>query len=248
MSNDFNAKNEASLVEAAITELVLANRILAREEIIDDFGHVSMRHPLNPQHYLLSRSRSPANVTRNDIMEFSLDGDPVEPDPRRPYKERHIHGALYKDRPDVHAITHHHARSIIPFTMNDISLRPIFHMSSVIGADIQTWESQDEFGDTNMLVDSMEMGHSLARTLGKNRVALLRGHGCICVAANIRAVCMISVGLKDNAGLIQQTLQTGQIIYLTDGEIEKTSAMILGDLPLSRAWDYWVSRAGYAGL
>lgn len=248
MLENINSMNEKRVVESAISDLVLANRILARENVIDDFGHVSMRHPLNPQQYLLSRSRSPANVTRDDILVFTLEGDQVGPEPRRPYSERHIHGAIYKDRPDVHSVTHHHARSIIPFTMNDISLRPIFHMASVIGADIQTWESQDEFGDTNMLVDSMEMGHSLARTLGQNQVALLRGHGCICVATNIRAVCMISVGLKDNASLIQQTLQTGQIKYLSDGEIEKASAMLLGSMPLARAWDYWVARAGFSGL
>lgn len=248
MLENLNSMNAARVVESAISDLVLANRILAREDVIDDFGHVSVRHPLNPQRYLLSRSRAPANVTRDDILEFTLEGELVKPDPRRPYNERHIHGAIYKDRPDVHAVTHHHARSIIPFTMNNISLRPIFHMASVIGADIQTWESQDEFGDTNMLVDSMEMGHSLARALGKNRVALLRGHGCICVADNIRAVCMISIELKDNASLIQQTLQTGQVKYLSDGEIEKTSAMLLGSMPLARAWDYWVARAGFSGL
>ena len=59
---------------------------------------------------------------------------------------------------------------------------------------------------------------------------------------------MISVGLKDNASLIQQTLQTGQIKYLSDGEIEKASAMLLESMPLARAWDYWVARAGFSGL
>lgn len=248
MPDDLNSRDLSQQSDSAIVELVLANRILDREDVIDNFGHVSMRHPVHPDRYLLSRSRSPANVTRDDIMEFTLDGDLVNEDHRAPYKERHIHGAIYKDRPDVNAVTHHHARSIIPFTMNKISLRPIFHMSSVIGADIPTWDSQEEFGDTNMLVDSMEMGHSLTRTLGYNRVALLRGHGCICVASNIKAVCMISIGLKDNAALVQETLQIGGLIPLTDGEIEKTSAMLLGRTPLERAWDYWVARAGYPGL
>ncbi|AHD11860.1 class II aldolase/adducin family protein [Phaeobacter gallaeciensis] len=248
MSTDRETKEETKLVEAAISDLVLANRILAREDVIDSFGHVSVRHPLRNDRYFLSRSRSPVNVTREDIMEFTLDGELVGEDHRRPYNERHIHGAIYKDRPDVNSVAHHHARSIIPFTMNDISLRPIFHMSSVIGKEVPTWDSQDEFGDTNMLVDSMEMGHSLSRALEQNSVALLRGHGCICVAANVRAVCMVATGLKDNAALVQQSLPLGPLTPLTDGEIEKTSAMLLGDMPLARAWDYWVSRAGYPGL
>ncbi len=127
------SEKQNDILENTITKLVLVNRILAREGVIDDFGHVSVRHPLNPERYFLSRSRSPELVTRSDIMEFTLDGELIGSDPRRPYAERHIHGAIYRDRPDVNAVTHHHARSIIPFTMNDISLRPIFHMSSVIG-------------------------------------------------------------------------------------------------------------------
>ncbi|BCH29322.1 hypothetical protein MesoLjLc_12520 [Mesorhizobium sp. L-8-10] len=237
-----------AVIDDTITSLVIANRILAREDIVDDFGHVSVRNPLNPERYFLSRSRSPGVVTRGDIMEFTLDGEQVTSDPRRPYAERHIHGAIYKDRADVNAVTHHHARSVLPFTVVDVSLRPMFHMASVIGATIETWDSQDEFGDTNMLVDRMDMGHSLARTLGPNRVALLRGHGCVCVAESLKAVVMISIGLKDNASLIQQTRQFGEVRYLSDGEIAMASKMLLSEMPLARAWDNWVARAGFSGL
>lgn len=246
--NTATSGSEAAILDSALTELVLANRILAREDVIDDFGHVSVRNPVNPDHYFIARSRSPLVVTRGDIMEFTLDGDQVSKDPRRPYAERHIHGAIYKDRPDVNAVTHHHARSVLPFTICDIPLRPMFHMSAVIGPTIATWDSQDEFGDTNMLVDSIEMGRSLARVLAQNRVALLRGHGCVCVADNLKAVIMISIGLKDNAELIQASRQMGEIKYLTDGEIDKAGSMLLGAMPLARAWDYWVARAGYSGL
>lgn len=240
--------HETSVIEATLTNLVMANRILARETIIDNFGHVSARHPLRPDRYFLSRSRSPEIVTRDDIMEFTLEGEQVGNDPRKPYAERHIHGAIYKDRQDVHAVTHHHARSVLPFTMCDVSLRPMFHMASVIGATIPVWDSQDEFGDTNMLVDSMAMGHSLSRALADNAAALLRGHGAICAASDLKSVVMISIGLRDNAELIQATRQLGTVTYLTDGEIEKARAMLLSPMPVARAWDYWVARAGFGGL
>ncbi|MGO7133565.1 class II aldolase/adducin family protein [Rhizobium leguminosarum] len=241
-------ERDRDIIHATLTQLVVANRILAREGIIDNFGHVSVRHPLRDDRYFLSRSRSPEIVSRDDIMEFTLDGEKVSDDPRSPYAERHIHGAIYKDRPDVNAVAHHHARPVLPFTMVNQPLKPIFHMASVIGTNVPVWDSQDEFGDTNMLVDSMEMGHSLARALGGGRAALLRGHGAICVAQDLRAVVMISIGLRDNAALIQSTLALGPVKYLSDGEIEKTSAMLLGEMPLRRAWDYWVARAGYSGL
>ncbi|WP_313958374.1 class II aldolase/adducin family protein [Chelativorans salis] len=228
--------------------MVLANRILSHEGIIDSFGHVNVRHPLHKDRYLLSRSRSPANLTRGDIMEFTQDGEKIGDDPRSPYKERHIHGAIYKDRPDVNAVTHHHARPIIPFTMNKVSLRPMFHMAAVIRKEIPTWDSQDEFGDTHMLLDSMEMGHSLSKVLGQNSVALLRGHGCVCVAQNLNAVCLVSMGARDNAEPVHQTMQIGEVTALTDGEIDMASELLLNDMALARAWDYWIARAGFAGL
>ena len=122
-------------VETVLTELVLANRILAREDVIDDFGHVSARHPTDPKRYFLSCSRSPALVRREDLIEFTLEGDAVgETGGRRLYAERAIHGAIYAARPDVHAVTHHHARAVLAFAITGRPLRPVFHMGSVIGA------------------------------------------------------------------------------------------------------------------
>lgn len=239
---------DETLRDYSIQQLVLANRILARENVIDGFGHVSVRHPTNPDRFLLSRSRSPEVVTRDDIMEFELDGSVVSDDPRRPYAERFIHGSIYMARPDVNSVSHHHAHSVIPFTLTDTPMRPAFHMASVIGSKVPVWDSQLEFGDTNMIVDSLEMGHSLARTLGQGRAALLRGHGAICAAPNVRAICMVSIFMKDNAELILNTLPLGQPKYLTEGEIEKAGSMLLNDLALSRAWDYWTSRAGFPGI
>lgn len=240
--------SDQAAIDSTMTSLVLANRILAREGVIDDFGHVSVRHPTNPDRFLLSRSRSPELVTRDDILEFELDGTLVSDDTRRPYAERFIHGAIYMARGDVNAVSHHHARSVIPFSLTDTPLRPVFHMAAVAGATIPVWDSQPEFGDTNMLVDRLEMGHSLARALADNRAALLRGHGAVCTAPDLKAICMVSIYMKENAELLLNTLPLGAPQYLSDGEIEKTAAMLLSDMPLARAWDYWTARAGFAGI
>ena len=240
--------SESDLVDAAVSRLVIANRILAREDVIDDFGHVSCRHPTRPDRFFLSRSRSPEIVSRDDIMEFDLDGELVSDDPRRPYAERFIHAAIYAARADVGAVAHHHARSVIPFSVTGVPLRPVFHMASVVGAEVPVWDSQPEFGDTNMLVDSLEMGRSLARTLGSGRAALLRGHGAVCAAGDLRAICMVSIYMKENAELLLQSLPLGAPAFLSEGEIEKASALLLSDMPLTRAWDYWCARAGFGGL
>ena len=59
-------------------ELALANRILANENVFDAFGRVSVRHPEDPNHYLLSRSPAPQLVEPGDILEFTLNSKPVE--------------------------------------------------------------------------------------------------------------------------------------------------------------------------
>lgn len=62
---------------ALIEDLVTANRILTQQGVLDESGHVSIRHPANPNRYLMARSLSPALVTAEDIMEFDLDSSPV---------------------------------------------------------------------------------------------------------------------------------------------------------------------------
>jgi len=142
-----------------IEELVTANRILAREGVVDSFGHISVRHPDNPQRYLLSRSRAPDCIESGDIMEFTLDGTPVDPRGRAPYLERFIHGALYEARPDIMSVVHNHSESVIPFGVTGKKIKAIFHMGASIGHDVPVWDSHDGFGDTALLVENMEMGY-----------------------------------------------------------------------------------------
>ena len=67
-----------------LNDLVIANRILAHEEVVDAYGHVSVRHPERPDRFFLARSLAPELVTREDIVEFTLDGQPVREEKRAP--------------------------------------------------------------------------------------------------------------------------------------------------------------------
>ena len=124
-----------------LEELVTGNRILAREGVVDSFGHISVRHPDDPRRYLLSRSRAPDCIEKDDIMEFMLDGTPVDPRGRAPYLERFIHGALYEARPDVISVVHNHSESVIPFGVTGKKIKPIFHMGASIGHEVPVWDS-----------------------------------------------------------------------------------------------------------
>ena len=232
---------------ALLRDLVLANRILTNEGVLDAFGHVSVRHPDDPERFIIARSLGPELVTEDDLQLFALDGEQVGGNPDRPYAERVIHGAVYEARPDVQAVCHNHAPSVIPFSVTGVPLRPIAHLAAPIGAEIPVWDIADEFGDTDMLVRNMAQGRSLAQTLGARRVALMRGHGSVVAGPNVRAVTSICVYLELNARLLMQALALGEVRYLSAGEVERAgapSAMSLDSLGLERAWTTWTRRVG----
>ena len=226
-----------------IEELVTANRILAREGVVDSFGHVSVRHPDNPQRYLLSRSRAPDCIEKDDIMEFTLDGTAVDVRGRAPYLERFIHGALYEARPDVMSVVHNHSESVIPFGVTGRKIRPIFHMGASIGHEVPVWDSHDHFGDTALLVENMEMGRDLAKLIGSGGTALMRGHGATVAGKNIRHAVYISVYLEVNARLQKEAMDMGEVKYLHPGEIDKVGERT-GPYGINRAWENWCRRAG----
>ena len=226
-----------------LRDLVTANRILAHEGVVDAFGHVSFRHPGNPDLYWLSCSRAPELVAGEDLMEYTLEGDPLDQQDRTMYAERPIHGGIYQTRPDVQAVIHNHSMAVIPYGVTDTPLRPIFHLAAVIGEQVPVWDIRDAFGDTNMLVTTMDQGRDLAKTLGDGRVALMRGHGCVVAGASIRAAVMTSIYLQVNAQLLSDSLRLGEVNYLSPGEVNMMGQTQVQPLSGNRAWEYWARRA-----
>jgi len=229
-----------------IEELVTANRILANEGIVDSFGHISVRHPDNKNRYLLSRARAPERIEPSDIMEFTLEGDPIDVKKAKrlaPYTERFIHGAIYELRSDVQSVVHNHSPSTIPFGITGHKLKPLLHMCASIGHDVPLWDSHDKFGDTALLVNSMAMGRDLAKRLGKGRTALMRGHGAVVVGNSIRHAVFVSNYLELNAKLQMQSMAMGKIKFLYKGEVDAVVART-GPYTLNRAWENWARRTG----
>lgn len=227
----------------ALRDIVIANRILAAEDVVDAFGHVSLRHPDNPDHYLLARSRSPELVTMDDIMEFTLDGDIVGDDSRKPYAERHIHGGIYERRPDVQSVVHNHAQAIIPFSITKTPLRPVMHVTGVIGEQVPVWDIEDKFGGTSLLVTNMDQARDLAEKMGQARVVLMRGHGCAIAGGSIKEVVLTAIYTQVNAKLQLQAMPLGDVKYLSPEEIELTPETLIGPLAMERAWEYFARRA-----
>ncbi len=229
-------------------ELSLANRIVANEGIIDAFGHVSMRHPDNPNRYLLSRSRAPELVEPGDFIEYDLDSQPVREPSATQYSERVIHGEIYKARPDVNSVCHHHCPAFMPLLATGTDYVPVFHLGAVGGIKPPYWDQHDEFGDTNMLVCKPEEGASLARRLGANWMVLMNRHGVTVAGNSVRDCVFRCVFSARNAEYQVRALTIGdRIASLSPGETEKAGKIVVQTTGLTRSWEYWSMRVIKAG-
>jgi HCOMODA/2-hydroxy-3-carboxy-muconic semialdehyde decarboxylase len=238
-------------LDTIIKDLVIANRILAREDVVDAYGHVSIRNPDNPKSFFISRSLAPELIEKGDIVELGLDGEPLKNEKRSLYLERFIHAAIYEARPDINSVVHAHAEDTLPFGIAAATkLKPVIHSGSFIGPNVPVWDIADKFGATNVLVTNMAQGRDLAKCLGKNGVALMRGHGFASAARSLIEVVRLSVYLPRNArALMRAKMLGGKIKYLSKGEIDARNK---GYSPYStetwRAWEYWANKAGVGNL
>jgi ribulose-5-phosphate 4-epimerase/fuculose-1-phosphate aldolase len=223
-----------------IEDLVAANRILAAEGVVDGYGHVSVRHDKAADRYLLSRSLAPELVTAEDILEFDLDSNPIGGRGKKLYLERFIHGEIYKARPDVKAVVHHHSPAVVPFSVSTVTLRPIYHMAAFVAEGVPVFEIRKAGGVTDMLVRTPELGRALATTLGTKPALLMRGHGAVVVGNSLVQAVGRSVYLQMNARLQAQAIALGgEVNYLSLEEARKIEASFGYD----RAWDLWKRNA-----
>jgi ribulose-5-phosphate 4-epimerase/fuculose-1-phosphate aldolase len=237
--------HRATKLQSTIETLVIANRILAQKGVLDSFGHVSARHPDNPERYLMSRARSARVVTAEDILEYTLDSKPIDSRGAQLFGERPIHGCIYLARPDVMAVCHNHAYSLLPFAVTKAVMRPAIHVASAIGKEVLTWDIHDQFGETNLLVTTNEMGSSLAAFLGDRPVALMRGHGSVVVGKSIPEMVFTAYYLQVNAEVLVHSHALGTVQYLSPEEVELCTALNFSPLAQNRVWEDWVLQAGF---
>ena len=226
-----------------IEDLVCAYRILAEHGVIDGYGHESVRSDRDPGRNFLARSLAPELVTEADIMEYDLDSNPVDQRGRDMYRERFIHGEIYKARPDATAVVHNHSPSVIPFGVTTAALRPIFHMAAFVGEGVPTFEIRDAERATDLLVKTPYLGQALARTLGKHPAALMRGHGAVVVGENLPRAVGRSIYLEICARLQMQAMAIagpgGKVTFLDDAEVAASNPV----QDYGRAWHLWRSKA-----
>ncbi|SDN20422.1 class II aldolase/adducin family protein [Afipia sp. GAS231] len=226
---------------ALLDDIVTGSRVLADFGVLDGFGHVSARHPTKTNHFLMSRSLSPALVTADDIMEFDLDGNAVDARGRTLFLERFIHSEIYRARPDVMSVVHTHSPGVIPYTISQVPLRAVFHNAAFLAASAPLWDIRKDFGETDMLVRNAAIGKDLALTLADKPVVLMRGHGDVTVGPSVKLAVFRAYYTDVNARLQSQAIALGgEPNYLTPGEGAKADTVNLAII--DRIWNLWKMR------
>jgi len=223
-----------------IEDLIIANRILYQQGVVDAMGHVSVRHNKDPNRYLISLARAPELVTAADIMEYDLDSNPVRDPGRRQYSERYIHGEIYKLRPDVVAIIHAHTPSVVPFTVSSVPLRAIAHSGGFLAEGLPNFEIREAGGMTDMLVSNAAFGRALAEKLGDKPAILMRGHGFAATGKSLPYVVGRSIYIGVAAKLQAEAIALGgTVVYLDPEEGRKIEAR----RDYIRPWEMWKREA-----
>ncbi len=228
-----------------IDDLVIGNHVLAQEGVVDGYGHMSVRHDRNPNHYLIARYLAPELVTAQDLIELDLDSRPVQGGNTKLYSEIFIHGEIYKARPDVTAIVHNHSPAVIPFGVTGVPLRPLYHMSSFIGLGVPVFDIHKAMGEsTDMLIRNPERGRALAKALGDHPAVLLRGHGAVVVASGVSRVVARSIYLQINAQLQMEAMAlNSNVTYLDPEEVRLVEKNVWDENQFSKDWDLWKKKA-----
>jgi ribulose-5-phosphate 4-epimerase/fuculose-1-phosphate aldolase len=230
------------MAKGLIEDLVAANRILFNEGVLDGFGHVSVRDEKDPERFLLARSMAAGLVAARDIMEFGLDGEPLNARGRAVFLERFIHSEIYRVRPDVHAVVHSHSPNLVPFGATPVALKPLYHMTGFLGEGVPVFEIRKFAGtSTNLLITNGRLGAALAKTLAEKPAALMRGHGSVAVGGSLQQVVYRAIYMELNARLQAEAMRLGRVTYLTPGEARAGAEV--NDRMLHRPWELWKRKA-----
>ncbi|KAH4006149.1 hypothetical protein HBI56_100210 [Parastagonospora nodorum] len=201
----------------ALRLLIRANHILHQQGLVDAFGHISIRHPMDKSQYLIAAydPGAPALVkSRSDFIAYWIaDSSPVDASAPQGYSERFIHGAVFKKFPHANCVVHSHSEAVIPFTLGRHGVKPVFHMAGFMGADWcpmfragEAYSSMREF-EPDMLVKNQALGTALADKMSDEQpVVLQHKHGFTTFGGSVEEAIYRAVYTQTNCKLLAQAL------------------------------------------
>lgn len=168
---------------ALLAQLITAFHILHRKGILDEYGHVSIRNPLDKSTFFTSSK--PANLISSirELDQWNVDGSPVEePLPGiqkitrvSPFSEHWIHSSILTRYPDVNSVVHSHSATMVAAGLVKVanpkdSIQPTFHMAGFLGTGVPVFDISPVYETMpdhtqNMLINNKRIGDALAASL-----------------------------------------------------------------------------------
>lgn len=264
------ATSETALLASHQRKFITGSHILHHQGVLDAYGHLSYRHPLNPAVFVMSRSIAPGTIASpDDLIEYHVaDAEPVDSTTtKKGYAERHIHSEVYKRHAAVHAVVHSHAESVVPYTIAGVPLRPCYHMAGFLGLGTgapPVYDAAEHYVDkdddvADLLVRNTRLGAPLAACFDDGSVvALMRGHGLTVVGGAVEEVVARAVYTMKNAS-IQTAAMALQAAAFGVGEgegkglrflsaEEAEAATLMAKWSAQRPWKLWEREVEACGL
>lgn len=215
--------------------LIRANHILHYHGLVDAFGHVSIRHPLNFNHYIIAGydPGAPALVSsKNHFITYHVsDSTPVDPNAAQGYSERYIHGEIFCQFPEATCVVHSHSEVVIPFTLGNEDVRPVFHMAGFLGHEpVKVFGNPRGGEGLDMLVKSQTIGARLAGLFSLERpVVLQHKHGFTTFGRSVEEAIYRAIYMQSNCRLLAQAIgfvgEKREVGYLTKEEAAACKVM-----------------------
>jgi ribulose-5-phosphate 4-epimerase/fuculose-1-phosphate aldolase len=189
----------------------------------------------------MSRSLAPQMIGADDIMEFDLDCNAVDPRGRKGFIERYMHGEIFRARPDVMAVAHSHSPAVIAFGLSGKPMQAMYHNAAFLAAGVPVFDIREKFGTTDIVISTAEKGAALAEILADKPVALLRAHGMVAVGPTLPVAVFRAVFTVTNANIQHQAMALGGPLAALDAE-EGRIADVVNVQTVDRSWDLWKRR------
>ncbi|CAK4030023.1 Hypothetical predicted protein [Lecanosticta acicola] len=254
------------VLKQVFRDFVSGCHILHHHRVLDAYGHLSVRHPHNPERFFMSRYIAPATISsERDLVEYYVDNaEPIDPNSAKGYSERHIHSEILKRYASVNAVIHSHSDAVVPYTISGVPMRACYHMAGFLGNEVPVWdigECWTEGDRKDMLVSNAYLGSRLAASFGKqaggagvgipeHAAVLMRGHGFTVQGESIMDVVLRAVYTQQNASIQTTALLTraahmnaqnsgtGDLHFLSPEESQGATQMTRWSA--GRPWRLWL--------
>jgi ribulose-5-phosphate 4-epimerase/fuculose-1-phosphate aldolase len=173
-------------------KLATCTRILAMQELMGLFGHISAYDPVAQRIYMSpSMGVEKTSVQADNILVSDPQGKVIAGEQRLPI-EWPIHTAIHARRGDALAVAHLHSHYSTLFSITERPFRPVTLQGTIFGDGIPIYTEPH-------LITQTAQGETIADVLEDKAAVLMRGHGVVIVARDVEEMLYAALILEDEA-------------------------------------------------